>query len=225
MKTAPGICERYREHSGRATAHTREHTAADDAGASPFTDARRKRKPQPFRKDCPARAESLRRKDMKKYSLIVIGILAALLAFGAVSCDQQGQQAQTEPGTQGEMEPGAQAQGEQPMEGQPGQQAMPSTPINVNTASVEELSTIPGLDQTLAQNIIDYREANGPFASVDDLSRVSGMDQQTLDSIRGWITVEEGGAMPEQAPEQLPEQMPGQTPEQSPGGMGGDSGV
>ena len=51
------------------------------------------------------------------------------------------------------------------------------------------------------------------------------MDQQTLDSIRGWITVEEGGAMPEQAPEQLPEQMPGQTPEQSPGGMGGDSGV
>jgi competence ComEA-like helix-hairpin-helix protein len=157
---------------------------------------------------------------MKKYPFIVIGILAAMLALGAVSCDQQGDQAQMEPGAQGEME-----QGEQPMEGQPGQQAMPSTPINVNTATAEELAAIPGLDQTLAQNIIDYREANGPFASVDDLSRVSGMDQQTLDSIRGWITVEQGGGMPEQSPgqmpEQLPEQGPGQTPEQSPGGMEG----
>ncbi len=158
---------------------------------------------------------------MKRHIFIVIGILAVILALGAVSCDQQGQQAQTEPGMQ-EEDQTAQAPGEQQMEGQ---QAMPSTPIDVNTATAEELALIPGLDQTLAQNIIDYREANGPFASVDDLSRVTGMDQQTLDSIRGWVTVGEGGGAPEQAPGQMPGESPGQMPEQSPEGTPGGGGI
>lgn len=149
---------------------------------------------------------------MKRHIFVVIGILAVILVLGAVSCDQQGQQAQTEPGTQ-EGDQTAQAPGEQQMEGQ---QAMPSTPIDVNTATAEELAMIPGLDRTLAQNIIDYREANGPFASVDDLSRVTGMDQQTLDSIRGWVTVGEGEGALEQAPGQMPEQ----GTEGSPGGGG-----
>jgi len=167
------------------------------------------------------RTETLRRKDMKRHILVVIGILAVVLALGAVSCDQQGQQAQTEPGMQ-EGDQTAQAPGEQPMEGQ---QAMPSEPIDVNTATAEELAMIPGLDQTLAQNIIDYREANGPFSSVDDLSQVTRMDQQTLDSIRGWVTVGEGGGAPEQAPGQMPEESPGQMPDQGPGGSPGGGGI
>ena len=149
---------------------------------------------------------------MKRHIFVVIGILAFILALGAVSCDQQGQQAQREPGSQG-GDQSDQAQGERQMEGQ---QAMPSMPIDVNTATADELVTIPGLDKTLAQNIVDYREANGPFASVDDLSRVTGMDQQTLDSIRGWVTVGESGAAPGQAPSQMPEQ----SPEGTPGGGG-----
>jgi competence ComEA-like helix-hairpin-helix protein len=167
------------------------------------------------------RAETLRRKDMKRHIFVVIGILAVILVLGAVSCDQQGQQAQTEPGMQ-EEDQTAQAPGEQQMEGQ---QAMPLTPIDVNTATAEELAMIPGLDRTLAQNIIDYREANGPFASVDDLSRVTGMDQQTLDSIRGWITVGEGGGALEQAPGQMPGESPGQMPEQGTEGSPGGGGI
>ena len=158
---------------------------------------------------------------MTRHIFIVIGILSAILMLGVVSCDQQGQQAQMEPGME-EGDQSAQAQGEQQMEGQ---QAMPSTPIDVNTATAEELAMIPGLDQTLAQNIIDYREANGPFSSVDDLSQVTGMDQQTLDSIRGWVTVEGGGAAPEQAPGQMPGESPGQMPEQSPEGTPGGGGI
>jgi len=148
-------------------------------------------------------------------------VLAAVFALSLASCGQQGDQAQVEPGTQTDQS--AQAPGEEQMDGQ---QAAPSTPIDINAASVEELASIPGLDQTLAQNIIDYRESYGPFSSVDDLLQVSGMDQQTLDSIRGWVTVEQGEAMPEQTPGQTPGQLPGQAPDESPGGaMGGEGGI
>jgi len=70
--------------------------------------------------------------------------------------------------------------------------------VDVNTASAQELQSVPGIDQTLAQNIVSYREANGPFSSVDDLLKVQGMDQQKLDSIRSSITI--GSASGEAAP-------------------------
>ena len=116
---------------------------------------------------------------MKRCLITAIVVLAAVFALSLASCGQQGDQAQVEPGTQTDQS--AQAPGEEQMDGQ---QAAPSTPIDINAASVEELASIPGLDQTLAQNIIDYRESYGPFSSVDDLLQVSGRDQQTLDSIR-----------------------------------------
>lgn len=154
---------------------------------------------------------------MKRSLITGIMVLAAVFALALVSCGQQGDQAQMEPGTQTDQS--AQAPGEEQMDAQ---QAMPSEPIDINSASSEVLASIPGLDQTLAQNIIDYRESYGPFSSVDDLLQVNGMDQQTLDSIRGWVTVEQGETMPEQTPGQLP----GQSPEESPGGaMGGEGGI
>lgn len=66
--------------------------------------------------------------------------------------------------------------------------------INLNTASAEELQIVPGIDQSLAQNIIEYRQANGPFGSVDDLSQVSGMTEDKINTVRDHITVEEGGS-------------------------------
>ncbi|HPX18885.1 Helix-hairpin-helix motif protein (modular protein) [anaerobic digester metagenome] len=71
-------------------------------------------------------------------------------------------------------------------------------PVNINTATVDELMAVPGMDQTTAQNIVQYREVNGPFDSVDGLLNVSGIDEQKLDSLRDWITVEEPGVMEEE---------------------------
>jgi len=64
-----------------------------------------------------------------------------------------------------------------------------STSINLNTASADQLRKVPGINQTLAQNIIQYREANGPFSSVNDLSRVQGVDNFRMDMIKKYVQV------------------------------------
>ena len=66
-----------------------------------------------------------------------------------------------------------------------------SCPLNINTATVGQLETLDGIGQVLAQRIVDYRNANGPFASVDDLLEVNGIGPGILETIRPQITTEE----------------------------------
>jgi competence protein ComEA len=61
-------------------------------------------------------------------------------------------------------------------------------PINVNTASAEELQRLPGVGPVTARNIIDARTAS-PFASVDDLDKVKGIGPKTLDKLRPFVVV------------------------------------
>jgi competence protein ComEA len=59
--------------------------------------------------------------------------------------------------------------------------------IDVNSATVEELKTLPGIGDTRAQAIVSYRDANGGFSSVDDLLEVPGIGSATLESIREMV--------------------------------------
>ena len=61
--------------------------------------------------------------------------------------------------------------------------------ININTADMDELQKIPGIGAVLAQRIIDYRDANGPFETVSELTNVSGIGLDRLIQISDYITV------------------------------------
>jgi competence protein ComEA len=61
--------------------------------------------------------------------------------------------------------------------------------IDINTAGATELETLPGIGPTLAQRIIDYREAHGPFAAIEDLMAVHGIGEGLFNEVRDLITV------------------------------------
>ena len=54
------------------------------------------------------------------------------------------------------------------------------TRLNINTATAEELETLPGIGQTMAQRIIAYRDQHGPFATIAELQLVEGIGQKTV---------------------------------------------
>ena len=61
--------------------------------------------------------------------------------------------------------------------------------LDINLASVEDLTTLPGIGPALAQRIVDYREQNGRFSSVEELRNISGIGEKRLNAILEYITV------------------------------------
>lgn len=61
--------------------------------------------------------------------------------------------------------------------------------VNINTATVEQLDSLPGVGESTAQKIIADREENGPFGSPEDLKRVSGIGDKKYEDLADLITV------------------------------------
>ena len=63
--------------------------------------------------------------------------------------------------------------------------------INLNTAGVDELMTLPGIGEKRAEDIIAYRQANGPFRIPEELTEVPGIGEGILEGLIGYVTTGE----------------------------------
>jgi competence protein ComEA len=65
--------------------------------------------------------------------------------------------------------------------------AAPTAPVDLNSATVEQLDTLPGVGPVTAQKIVDYRQAHGPFTSVDELDAIPGIGPARIENLRGLV--------------------------------------
>ena len=73
--------------------------------------------------------------------------------------------------------------------GPPPDDTVPAGPVNVNSATPQQLDVLPGVGPATAAAIVAHREQHGPFQSIDQLGEVRGIGPVKLDALRGLVTV------------------------------------
>jgi competence protein ComEA len=64
----------------------------------------------------------------------------------------------------------------------------PAAPVSLSSATIEQLDTVDGIGPTLAQRIVEYRQAHGGFRSVDELNQVGGIGEKRMAALRKAVT-------------------------------------
>jgi competence protein ComEA len=65
----------------------------------------------------------------------------------------------------------------------------PAARINVNTATVDQLATLPGVGPRLAARIVEYRQKSGAFRTTQELMNVKGIGEKNFTKLEAWLTV------------------------------------
>jgi competence protein ComEA len=65
----------------------------------------------------------------------------------------------------------------------------PGQPLNLNTATLEQLDTLSGIGPLTAQKILDFREERGGFGSVEELGEIPGIGEKRLATLREEVTL------------------------------------
>lgn len=63
-------------------------------------------------------------------------------------------------------------------------------PLNINTATEQELCSLPGIGEKLAERIIACRDENGPFSSIEEIMSVEGIGAKTYEELKNYITTD-----------------------------------
>lgn len=86
--------------------------------------------------------------------------------------------------------------------------------LNINTATEEELMTLPGVSRAVARSIVEYREYIGGFKKVEDLALVSGVGATKLEQVKFEICVNSKGSSAQHSPSSLRRDLPAEQPSQ-----------
>ncbi len=78
---------------------------------------------------------------------------------------------------------------EEPSSGSGAETATEGRLVNINTASAQDLTELPGIGESRAQDIVNYREENGLFGAIEDIKNVSGIGEGIYNKIKDLITV------------------------------------
>jgi competence protein ComEA len=83
----------------------------------------------------------------------------------------------------------AQAGQEAPRRATPAAKASAGSPLNLNTATVAQLETLPGIGKSTAQRILEYREKSGGFKKIEDLMNVRGIGEKSFLKLKPLVSV------------------------------------
>jgi competence protein ComEA len=92
----------------------------------------------------------------------------------------------------------------------------PLKPVNINTATSEELQQVPGIGPATAEKILQMRKSYGAFKSVDDLLAIRGIGKKRLDKMRKYLTVGKPTAASKTPPPKTQSNEPATPTEQPP---------
>jgi len=76
--------------------------------------------------------------------------------------------------------------------------AAPVSVVNLNTATASQIATLPGIGETAAQRIIEYREKNGGFKKVEELMNVKGIGEKSFLKLKPLVTLGDAKPAPKQ---------------------------
>lgn len=118
--------------------------------------------------------------------LLAIGmLLGRMSAGGVVRIQTERPTVHSEPDSRTDTVTGT------PEQASPEEPENPAFPVNLNTATEDELTQLPRIGPTLAERIIAYREEVGRIITPEQLLEIDGIGEKTLEAIRGLVTVED----------------------------------
>ena len=116
---------------------------------------------------------------MRRFVFAIVILVAALVAPASTICAEQAAKAAPAAKAGSAAKGGSAAKA----------RATADSPVNLNSASVAQLQTLPGIGASTAQRIVEYRQKNGSFKKIEELMNVKGIGEKSFLKLKPLITI------------------------------------